>query len=159
MRRSTCSTKPSESTSKTRSPCCNRSKPTRRGSISNKGGWTRLKPGCGSAEFRSTDEVRYLDEYEHLTLARVRLAEGSFAGVNDLLERLLALAETQKRTGSVIEILLTQALVHQAQGNRPQALAALEHALTLAEPEGYLRIFVDEGEPMRLLILDFRSND
>ncbi len=103
------------------------------------------------------DEVRYLDEYEHLTLARVRLAEGSFAGVGDLLERLLALAETQKRTGSVIEILLTQALVHQAQSNQPQALTALERALALAEPEGYLRIFVDDGEAMRLLLLDFRS--
>jgi LuxR family maltose regulon positive regulatory protein len=103
------------------------------------------------------DDVCYLNEYEHLTLIRVRLTEGSFSGINDLLERLLVLAETQKRTGSVIEILLTHALVHQAQGNRPQALAALEHALTLAEPEGYLRTFVDEGEPMRLLILDFRS--
>ena len=103
------------------------------------------------------DEVRYLDEYDHLTLARVRLAEGSFAGVSDLLERLLALAETQKRTGSVIEILLTQALVHQAQDKRPQAHAALERGLALAEPEGYLRIFVDEGEPMRLLLLNFKS--
>jgi LuxR family maltose regulon positive regulatory protein len=102
------------------------------------------------------DEVRYLDEYNHLTLVRVRLAEGSFAGVNDLLERLLALAETQKRTGSVIEILLTQALVHQAQGDHPQALAALERALSLSEPEGYLRIFVDEGESMQSLISDFR---
>ena len=95
----------------------------------------------------------------YLTLVRVRLAEGSFTGVNDLLERLLALAETQKRMGSVIEILLTQALVHQAQGNHPQALATLERALTLAKPEGYLRIFVDEGEAMRLLISDFRSTD
>jgi LuxR family transcriptional regulator, maltose regulon positive regulatory protein len=102
-------------------------------------------------------EVCYLDEYELLTLARVRLAEDSFTGVGDLLERLLALAETQKRTGSVIEILLTQALVYQAQGTQPQALAVLEQALSLAEPEGYLRIFVDEGEPMRLLMLDFRS--
>ena len=102
------------------------------------------------------DEVNYLGEYEHLTLARVRLAECSFTGVGELLERLLALAETQKRIGSVIEILLTQALVHQAQGNRPQTLAALEHALALAEPEGYLRIFVDEGEPMRFMISDFR---
>ena len=85
------------------------------------------------------------------------LAEGSFAGVNDLLERLLVLAETQKRTGSVIEILLTQALVHQAQSNQPQALAALERALALAEPEGYVRTFVDEGEAMRVLLLDFRS--
>lgn len=99
-----------------------------------------------------TDEVNYLGEYEYLTLARVLLTEGSFAGINDLLERLLALAETQKRTGSVIEILLTQALLHQAQGSQPQALAVLERALTLAEPEGYLRTFVDEGEALRLLL-------
>jgi LuxR family transcriptional regulator, maltose regulon positive regulatory protein len=45
-----------------------------------------------------------------------------------------------------------QALAHEAQGNRPQALAALERALALAEPEGYVRIFVDEGEAMRVLI-------
>ncbi len=102
-------------------------------------------------------EVRYLDEYDLLTLARVRLAEGSLAGVGGVLERVLVLAETQKRTGSVIEILLTQALIHQAQNNPPQALTALEHALALAEPEGYLRIFLDEGEPMRLLLLNFRT--
>jgi LuxR family maltose regulon positive regulatory protein len=104
-----------------------------------------------------TDEANYLGEYEHLTLARARMAERSFEGVSDLLERLLALAETQKRTGSVIEILLTQALLHQAQGNQPRALAALERALALAESEGYIRIFVDEGEPMQLLILGFVS--
>jgi LuxR family maltose regulon positive regulatory protein len=103
-----------------------------------------------------TDEVNYLGEYEYLTLAGVRLGEGLFTGVDELLESLLALAESQKRTGSVIEILLTQALVHQAQGNLAQALAALERALALAEPEGYLRIFVDEGEAMQLLISDFR---
>jgi LuxR family transcriptional regulator, maltose regulon positive regulatory protein len=108
-------------------------------------------------DISNEDEVRYLDEYDLLTLARVRLAEGSFTGVNHLLECLLTLAETQKRAGSVIEILVTQALVHQAQGNHPIALAALERAIVLAETEGYLRIFVDEGEPMRLLILDFQS--
>jgi LuxR family maltose regulon positive regulatory protein len=102
------------------------------------------------------DEANYLGEYEYLTLARVRLAEGSFAGVHEMLERLLALAESQKRTGSMIEILLTQALVHQAQGDQPRALSALERALTLTAPEGYVRVFVDEGEAMRLLISDFR---
>ena len=66
-------------------------------------------------------------------------------------------AEAQRRTGSVIEILVAQALAHQVQGNLPLALASLERALILAEPEGYVRLFVDEGEPMRLLILDFRS--
>jgi LuxR family maltose regulon positive regulatory protein len=103
------------------------------------------------------DEVRYLSEYEHLTLAGVRLAEGSFNGVNDLLERLLALAEAQHRTGSVIEILLTQALVDQAQGDRLKAHAALERALRLAEPEGYLRTFVEKSEAMRQLLFDFSS--
>jgi len=47
---------------------------------------------------------------------------------------------------------LVQALAYEAQGNRPQALAALKRALSLAEPEGYVRIFVDEGESMQLLI-------
>lgn len=102
------------------------------------------------------DEASYLGEYEHLTLARVRLAEGSFAGVHEMLDRLLTLAESQKRTGSVIEILLTQALVHQAQGNHSEALAALERALTLTEPESHIRIFVDEGKAMQSLISDFR---
>ncbi len=104
-----------------------------------------------------TDAVSYLGECEYLTLARLRLAEGAFAGVTPLLERLLALAEAQRRTGNMIEIRLTQALAHQAQGSRPPALAALERALALAEPEGYLRAFVDEGEPLRLLLLDFRA--
>ena len=107
----------------------------------------------------ATDKVTYPGEYEYLTLARVRLDEGDFTGVDELLERLLAAAESQKRTGSVIEILLTQALVHQAQNNRSQSLAALERALALAEPEGYRRIFVDEGEAMRLLLLKFRSSN
>jgi LuxR family maltose regulon positive regulatory protein len=52
----------------------------------------------------------------------------------------------------VIEILILQSLAHQAQGDQPRALASLVRALTLAEPEGYVRIFVDEGEPMVALL-------
>ena len=99
------------------------------------------------------DEVSYLHEFEHLTLARLEIANPL---VNTLLARLLQAAEAQKRQGSALDILLVQALAHEAQGNRPQALAALKRALSLAEPEGYVRIFVDEGEPMRMLIADFR---
>jgi LuxR family transcriptional regulator, maltose regulon positive regulatory protein len=95
------------------------------------------------------DEVSYLNEFEHLTLARLEIANPL---VNVLLARLLQTAEAQKRQGSALDILLVQALAHEAQGNRPQALAAVERVLTLAEPEGYVRIFVDEGEAMRLLI-------
>jgi LuxR family maltose regulon positive regulatory protein len=110
------------------------------------------------ARARSTaDEVNYLAEFDLLTLARVRLAEGSFAGVEGLLERLRILAEAQKRMGSVLEILITEALAHRAQGHNPQAFASLERALTLAEPEAYLRIFVDEGEAMRSLLAGLRS--
>lgn len=56
----------------------------------------------------------------------------------------------------MIEILLTHALVFQAQGDQPQAFAELERALTLTEPEGYIRVFVDEGEAMRLLLSDLK---
>jgi LuxR family maltose regulon positive regulatory protein len=69
-----------------------------------------------------------------------------------LLERLLQAAEEGKRTGSVIEILVLQALAHQVQGNILAALLPLERVLTLAEPEGYVRIFVDEGPPMAVLL-------
>jgi LuxR family maltose regulon positive regulatory protein len=95
------------------------------------------------------DEVSYLHEFEHLTLARLEIANPL---VNALLARLLQAAQAQKRWGSALDILLVQALAHEAQGDRPQALATLKHALSLAEPEGYIRVFVDEGEPMQLLI-------
>jgi LuxR family transcriptional regulator, maltose regulon positive regulatory protein len=73
------------------------------------------------------------------------------------LERLLKGAEEQNRMGNIIEILLVQALALQTQGDLRSALASLEHALFLAQPEGYVRIFVDEGEPMLSIISDFRS--
>jgi len=109
------------------------------------------------------DDLSYLGEFEHITLARILIAPhqndllaGSIHQAFALLERLLQAAEAGGRMGSVIEILVVQALAFQAQGNVSQALALVEHALALAEPEGYVRIFVDEGEPMRLLIADFR---
>jgi LuxR family maltose regulon positive regulatory protein len=105
------------------------------------------------------DDMSYTHEFEHITLARVLIAAGESdreAGSLDeatrLLGRLLQAAETGGRMGSVIQIRLLQALAFQAQDNLPHALAALEHALTLAKPEGYVRIFVNEGEAMRLLI-------
>jgi LuxR family maltose regulon positive regulatory protein len=105
------------------------------------------------------DDLSYLGEFEHITLARVLIAQhqndllaGSIHEAIALLERLLQAAEAGRRMGSVIEILVVQALAFQAQGNVSQALASMERALALAEPESYVRIFVDEGEPMRLLI-------
>ncbi len=56
--------------------------------------------------------------------------------------------------GSALEILVLQALAHEAQDDIPSALAPLERALTLAEPEGYVRLFVDEGPPMARLLAE-----
>jgi LuxR family maltose regulon positive regulatory protein len=105
------------------------------------------------------DDLSYLREFEHITLARVLIAEyqsdcvdHTILAARGLLERLLKVTEEGGRMGSMIEILVLQALAHQAQGNIPLALAPLERALALAEPAGYVRIFVDEGLPMAQLL-------
>ncbi len=105
------------------------------------------------------DELGYLREFEHITLVRVLIARHKSERVDDsiheamgLLERLLRAAEEGGRTGSAIEILALQALAHRAQGNIPAALVPLERALNLAEAEGYVRIFVDEGPLMAALL-------
>jgi LuxR family maltose regulon positive regulatory protein len=108
------------------------------------------------------DELSFLREFEHITLARVLLAEyrrNPADFLHDFLDRLLQAAEAGGRMGSVIEILLLQALAHQAQGNLAPALRALQRALQLAEPEGYVRIFVDEGPPMARLLYEALSQD
>jgi LuxR family maltose regulon positive regulatory protein len=73
-----------------------------------------------------------------------------------LLERLLGAAEAGGRMGSVIEILALQALAHQMQGDIPAARVPLARALTLAEPEDYARLFVDEGTPMAELLQELQ---
>lgn len=105
------------------------------------------------------DELSYLREFEHITLARVLLAyyqrnrtDSVGLEVIELLGRLLQEAETGGRTGSVIEILIVQALAYQTQGDSAAALVSLTRALTLAEPQGYIRRFVDEGQPMAQLL-------
>ncbi len=105
------------------------------------------------------DELTYLREFEHITLARVLLTEYQSSRIErvilealSLLERLLKAAEDGKRIGSILEILVLQALAHQQQGDIPAAFAPLERALLLAEPEGYIRLFLDEGLPMAQLL-------
>lgn len=114
------------------------------------------------------DPPSYLREYEHLTLARVAMAqrhsERSIAQykhnstdevihpVIGLLTRLLTAAEAQDRTGSMIKILVILALAREAEGNIAAAISSLERALTLAESEGYVRIFAEHGAPMVRLL-------
>ncbi len=101
------------------------------------------------------DDLTYQREREYLTFVRVRIAQGRenpagpfLFGAQRLLERLREDAEAKARMDSVLEILILQALALSAQGKGTEALPVLQRALTLAEPEGYIRLFVDEGEPI-----------
>jgi LuxR family maltose regulon positive regulatory protein len=108
------------------------------------------------------DQLTYLREYEHVTLARILLRQGMaersdpvLRSAYGLLERLRRAAEDGGCGGTVIEILALQAVVHHAERGRhdlPGALVPLEQALRLAEPEGYVRVFVGEGAPMAALL-------
>jgi LuxR family maltose regulon positive regulatory protein len=97
-------------------------------------------------------EPGYPREGEYLALARILLAEHAPGQALGLLERLHAQAAAQGRTGSVIEMTALQALARAAGGDQGAALATLAEALALAAPQGYLRVFADEGAPMARLL-------
>jgi LuxR family maltose regulon positive regulatory protein len=112
----------------------------------------------------AANPLSYLREFEHITLARLRIAQykrdGNSASIHEaanLLARLLADAEAGRRMGSVVEILMLQALVYEVQRDTTAALGVLARALTLAEPAGYVRMFVDEGLPMMRLLQKMNS--
>jgi len=105
------------------------------------------------------DEPSYRREEQYLTRTRVLIAQGRLGPMDSylddalgLLDRLFTAAQGAGRMGSVIEILVLRALALQARQEWSEALLALESALTLAEPEGYIRVFVDEGAPMAVLL-------
>ena len=108
-------------------------------------------------------ELNYHHDLHHLNLARLLLARARrttasaeahacLSQVSGLLARLLVAAEKAGWVQETIKVLVLQALVFAESSDKDQALQALARALALAEPGGFIRIFVDEGEPMRLLI-------
>src|SRR6266540_6099143 len=101
---------------------------------------------------RPEDEVSYAREREHLVLARVLLAGPDPDRALGLLERLEALAESQGRQQSLIQIRAVRSLALQSAGDHQGALVSLADALSLARPEGYVRVFADEGPPMAALL-------
>jgi LuxR family transcriptional regulator, maltose regulon positive regulatory protein len=98
------------------------------------------------------DDLDHLNVMEHVVLARVLIVRREHDAALDLLRRLLEVAEATGSIGSAIEILAVEALALDARGDEAQAMAALGRALSLAEPESYVRTFVDEGEPMSALL-------
>ena len=119
------------------------------------GEWSRALVWARERGLSADDDLSYLREFEHLTLARALVARDATVGSGrpsddsvGLLDRLLRAAEEGGRTGSAIEILVLLSLARHLR-REPEAVVTLERALTLAEPEDYVRIFVDEGPPLR----------
>jgi LuxR family maltose regulon positive regulatory protein len=105
------------------------------------------------------EPATYIREHELLTFARLLVAEARAGGngaslerANALLDRLLAAAEAGARNGSVLEVLVVQALARHAAGNTEGALQSLDRAVALAEPERHVRVFLDEGPGMTPLL-------
>lgn len=88
----------------------------------------------------------------YFTLARLHMARDRLETALGLLDRLKALAEEAGRMGGLLEIFVCQALAFQKQGRQGEAVACLKRALTLGEPEGFVRTFADEGAPMTRLL-------
>jgi len=110
-------------------------------------------------------DLPFLCEPAYLALVRVCIAQGRqdpagpyLSNALCLLERLLADAEAKARMGSMLEILLLQALALAARRNQASALTILKRALTLAQPQKYLRLFVDEGTPMLTLLRESQAH-
>jgi LuxR family maltose regulon positive regulatory protein len=127
----------------------------RRGELSHADEWARDRQvGAG-------DDLSYLREYEHLTLARLLLARhragrspasagerGSLEDAVGLLQRLAEAAEDGGRVGPLLEALVLLALAHRGRthdaGSTDTALRVLQRAVALAEPEGWVQVFADE---------------
>jgi LuxR family maltose regulon positive regulatory protein len=122
--------------------------------------WVRLKQGDTAAVSRwaSTHEER-ADDYDAcaywsacLLKARIFVARGQLAEASGLLAEVSDAAEAAGGNHYLIASWILQAIILQAQGRLDQAVTALEPALSLAGPEGYVRIFIDEGEPVAQLL-------
>ncbi len=107
----------------------------------------------GDSEARYQPQLFHLIELEQTSLARVTLAQGKAENALEILTALFPDSKKRGRTRSLIENMLLQALAYQTQRRMEAALGALENALSLAEPGSFVRIFIDEGQPMKQLLL------
>jgi LuxR family maltose regulon positive regulatory protein len=107
--------------------------------------WVRERGLVAAGEPRPPHEFDFFSLNDHVMLARILIAQERLDEATRLLPRLLEAAEAGDRRTRVIEILNLQALALQAGGDSARAVTTLERALILAEPEGFIRTFVDEG--------------
>ena len=107
-----------------------------------------------TAKISTDGDVGYVPHYEHSTLARLLLADDRADDALALTERLVRTAENGGWVGAALDALVVQALAHHARGDVTRALESLARAFESAEPEGYVRIFADEGPSMAALLME-----
>ena len=113
--------------------------------------WTEeMKDQAGERDFDQSDRLSCM-------LIRIFLAQGEYDKALSSSERLLLRTETAQQIGLVIELFLLQSMAYQGKQDLAHALVALKHALELAEPHGFMRVFLDEGAPMIQLLIHARS--
>jgi LuxR family maltose regulon positive regulatory protein len=110
------------------------------------------KQWAENCDLKATDEPSFSRKNEYTLFARVLFSQGEVGEAKDLLDRLQENAEVGDRKGDLIEILVLKALALQKQQNSEEAITIIEKALTLAEPEGFIRIFIDEGQAIKTLL-------
>lgn len=110
-----------------------------------------------SPQILSEVEITYPQEPGYIIFLRLLVAQGEYDRALALSQRLFGVAEPARRIGRMIEVLALQALAFQGKKDMARAVEALEKAFALAQPEGFVRVFLDEGEPMAKLLFLAKS--
>jgi LuxR family maltose regulon positive regulatory protein len=116
--------------------------------------WAEDRGLYTDGEAKLADETGFFLLVEYIVLARILFAKECFDETTRLLHHLLNAATAGGHTSRAIEILILQAMIYQAEDDTAQAITTLEKALTLAEPGGFIRIFIDEGPAMARLLYE-----
>jgi len=106
---------------------------------------------------RTTDEISFIREQEYRSLARIAAQRGEIIEALSLVNRLYTSAESAGRMGWAIHLLVLQVGIYNLSGYNEKAEKVLERVLGLAQPEGFQRVFLDEGESMGKLLVKIRK--
>lgn len=104
-------------------------------------------------------DIDALREMEYLVLARMLIAQKNFDSTTKLLQGMFESAKAGERIARVVEILNLQAINYQINNDDFNSMAALEQALQIAEPCGFIRLFVDEGPSMEVLLKKMKASN
>jgi len=116
------------------------------------GQFTEVRRWAEASRLTVDGELSYLQENDYITFARLLIAQKNYGDAESLIARLLDFSESAERNTRVLELMILQAIVKQEQGHSIQAAQIMMRALEIAEPQGYQRLFLDEGASIASLL-------